>query len=146
ADKEPFTLPDGLDTPQNLFLTHRHGSPLTVTQGPEHQGIAHGAGHPQTSGHRRGILPRLCACGAALKGPHDRSTTGSLHRDHTWPVRVNPAERLHLVKTLPHTDQTRAATCGVDDHIRQFPVELLGELVAHGFFALYPVRLFERRE
>src|SRR5712691_8784456 len=146
ADEEPFTLPDGLDTPQDLFLAHCHGSPFTVTQGAEHQGVAHRTGHPQACSHGSSILPRLRTRGAGLKGPHDRSTTGSLHRDHAWSVRVDPPECLHLVKTFPHADQTCATTCGVDDHIRQFPIELLSELVAHGFLALHTVRLFERRE
>src|SRR5712691_11782273 len=102
ADEEPFALPDGLDAPEDLFLTHRHGSPFTVMQGAEHQGIAHRTGHPQAGSHGRSILRRLRTRGVGLRGPHYMSATGSLHRDHARSVRVDPPEGLHLVKTLPH--------------------------------------------
>src|SRR5207249_7231205 len=100
----------------------------------------------QSGRHGSGVLPGLSTAGTALKGTHDRGTTSSLHRDHAWPVRVDPAERLHFVKALPHADQACATPGGVDDHVRQFPIELLGEFVPHGFLALDAVRLFERRE
>src|SRR5262245_28883883 len=86
ADKEPFTLPDFFDTPQDLGLTDGHGCALTVTQGTQHQGITDGTGDAQAGRYRGGVLPGLGPGGAALKGAYDRGTTSRLHGDHAWSV------------------------------------------------------------
>src|SRR4029077_16857096 len=48
-------------------------------------------------------------------------------------------------KCLPHTDEPRATAGGIDDNFGKTPIELLGNLVSHRFFALYPVGFFEGR-
>ncbi len=65
-----------------------------------------------------------------------------LNGDHPGPLGADPAELLHLVKRLPHADQSRAASGGIEDDVgeRQSARCLIGavegQLVAHRFLAL----------
>ena len=87
---------------------------------------------------------------APAEGPHNRSAMFGLHGDHSRPLGADPAESLHLVKRLPHADQSRAAAGGIKDDVgeRQSAGRLVGEvegqLVAHRFLALDSKRLFQR--
>src|SRR5262249_28030751 len=63
---------------------------------------------------------------------------------HPWTSASNQTHAFHLVERLPHTDQTRAASGWIKNHVRQFPCKLLSELIAHGLFAFDPIRLLER--
>ena len=67
-----------------------------------------------------------------------------LHDHHAGPVRANPAHLLHLVEGFAHSDQSDAASCGIENNVGKFSSELLPELVSHGFLALDAVRLLER--
>src|SRR5438105_10865565 len=80
------------------------------------------------------------------KGGHDWLAAGGLNRHHAWTTLVNPTQFCHLRKSLPHPDQSRSATGWINDYIRQFPVELFGDLIAERFFSFNSIRFFERRK
>ena len=84
--------------------------------------------------------------GAVGQGLDNRGTALGLNADHARPPGADPAQPFHLVKGFPHADESGPAAGRVDDDIRELPVELLGQFIAHGFFALDPVGLFERRD
>jgi hypothetical protein len=52
----------------------------------------------------------------------------------------NPSHFLHLVKGLPHADQSGAAAGGINHGIRQVAAHLLVDLVSHGLLALDAIR------
>ena len=89
-------------------------------------------------------LPRLGELVLLLEGAHHGRAAGALDADHARTLRADQPHLLHLVKRLPHADEAGAAAGGVDDHVGQRPVHLLGDLVAHGLLALDAIRLLER--
>ncbi len=90
------------------------------------------------------VLPHHRSFGALIVGFDDRRTSSGLHGHHFRALHgIDPAERTHLGKGLPHADHAGAAAGGVDDPVGQRPVELLGQLVAHGLFAFDAIRLLE---
>ena len=103
-------------------------------------------GHTQTGGDGCSILPRLRGRFIFVKGFNDRRAATRLNRYHARPRAADPAQFFHLVKSFPHADESRAAAGGVDDDIRQMPIELFGDLVAHGLFAFEPIGLFQSRD
>src|SRR5213076_817534 len=68
-----------------------------------------------------------------------------LRHDETHGMRLDPAKHKQLFKCLPDTDDAHATARRINDRVGQAPAELLGDLVAHGLFALDTVWLFERR-
>ena len=92
------------------------------------------------------IVPKLAHLRALLEGADDRGAALGLNRDHARAFCiVEPAQRFELGEGLPHPDQAGSAAGGIKDHIRQLPIEGLGQLVSHHFFAFDAVRLLERR-
>ena len=92
------------------------------------------------------------ANGSANRSPRSKARTiGAQPSDCTATIRGRlvvgqPAERGQLVKGLPHADQPGAAAGGIENHVGQPPIELLGQLQAHRLLAFDPVRLLERRD
>ena len=81
----------------------------------------------------------------ASKCPNDWRATARLHREHARPFRVDPAERFHFIECFPHPDESGSSAGRIKNNIGQFPIELLGQLVAKGFFALDAIRFFQGR-
>ena len=50
-----------------------------------------------------------------------------------------------FLESLINADDPNASSCGVDNHIRGLPVELLEQFQSHGFFTLNTVRLLQGR-
>src|ERR1017187_7594590 len=76
-------------------------------------------------------------------GAHYRLAAFGLYGDHLGTAAADPAELLHFVERLPHADHADAATGGIEDGVRQFPIHLLGHFVAHGLLTFDAVGLFE---
>ena len=92
-----------------------------------------------------GVLPARRVLDALLPSLDHRRTARGLDDDHARPHRADPAERLELVKRLPHADDAGAAPGRIEDHIGHFPAELLGEFDAHRLLALDAVGLPQGR-
>ena len=52
----------------------------------------------------------------------------------------------HFVKRLPHADQPRPSTGGIQNDVRQGPVALFRQLIAHRFLAFETVGLLQGRD
>ena len=72
---------------------------------------------------------------------NNRSASGRLHADHVRALGADETQLLHLVEGLPHAEQANAAAGGINNALRKFPAQLLGDFVAHGLFAFDAVRL-----
>ena len=92
------------------------------------------------------IRPRLGACLVIGKRFDDRRAAAGLNGNHAWPRAANPTHFFELAKCFPHADESRATAGGIDNHIRQAPIELLCDFVAHGFLAFDSIGLFQRRD
>ena len=102
--------------------------------------------HPQTVSNCVGVLPRISKLPTILEGADNRSTTSRLYGHHPRSVAVYPPKFLHFRKGLPHANQPRPPTGGVNDHVGQPPTHLLGNFVTHRFLALDPIGLFKGGE
>src|SRR4051794_16586123 len=71
-------------------------------------------------------------------------TTGCLYGNHFGPFTADPTKFPESREGLPHPNQADATAAGIENSIRNAPLQLLGEFVPHGFFPLEPVRLLER--
>src|SRR5205823_8592578 len=100
--------------------------------------VADGSRHPQASGDRLSVLPRLGHARTLLKRAHDGRTAFGLNDDHLRPRATDPCERLELVERLAHSDDACAAAGGVHYDVRQArftPATLLGPLDTHRLLA-----------
>src|SRR5207248_4145758 len=61
------------------------------------------------------------------------------------PFRTDPADRFEFGEGFPHPDDPGAAAGRVEDDVRQFPTQLLGQLDAHRLLALDAVGLSQGR-
>src|SRR5688500_1103696 len=60
-------------------------------------------------------------------------------------ILLDPSGANELLKRLPHPDESRPATGGIDDRIGKSPAQLLDDLQTHGLLSLDAVRLPQRR-
>src|ERR1700691_680957 len=138
---------------QNFFVGRSHRSTSAFFQDVENQVVPIRLWNTQAS--------RKCLCAAphfadpfsggalgsgnavCLPGFHNRRATRGLHSNHFGALGADPAELLHLIEGLPHTDHPHAATGRIDDALRKLPVHLFGNLIAHRLLAFDAERLFE---
>src|SRR5215468_1772237 len=80
-----------------------------------------------------------------IEGADDWRATGCLHAEHSRALRPDPSHLFHFVKGLPHADEARASARRIEDHVRQFPIKLLGQLVSHRLLAFDAIRLLQSR-
>ena len=126
---------------QHLLIRHGQGNAAAGADSAQNEEVADGRGHAQAVGYGPGSLPQLGKLDALLEGAHDGGAACALHADHARARRADQPHLLHLVKRLPHPDQAGSPAGGVDDHVRQRPVKLLGDLIAHRLLALDAIRL-----
>ena len=91
------------------------------------------------------VLPARRMLDAVLPGLDHRRAARRLDDDHARPLRADPADRLQFGKGLPHADDAGAAAGRIEDHVGDFPAELLGQLDPHRLFALDAIGLAQRR-
>ena len=103
------------------------------------------AGTRNATGDRVSVGPGLGKTQALLERPDDRRAAVGLHGHHPRSSFVGePAQCLELGERLPHADQSRAASGGIQNHVGEPPIELLGQLEPHRLFSFDAVRLLER--
>ena len=93
-----------------------------------------------------GVLPARRMLLARVEGAHDGRAACRLHRHHARPLGAHEADRFEFGERLPHADEAGAAAGRIEDHVRQLPAELLGQLEAHRFLTLDPIGLFQRAD
>src|ERR1019366_2387289 len=103
-------------------------------------------GHAQAAGQGMRAVPEAAARFVFQVGAHHRLAAIRLHGDHLGAPAADPAELLHFVESLPHTDHAHATTGGIEDRVRQLPAHLLGHFVPHRLLAFDAVRLLERAD
>src|SRR6185437_2446028 len=72
--------------------------------------------------------------------------TGGLDGDHLWTLGPDPAQLLHFIKCLPHSNKPDTSSCRIDDGIRHFPSKLFDDLIAHRLLAFEPIGLLQCRD
>src|SRR5215472_4925083 len=129
---------------QHLVIRRRHGRSLGLPQHAENQLISERPRHAQPGSNGRRVWEELCRTLMCFPGLHDGRTAFCLHRYHARPLCTDPPHLLEFVERLAHPDQTHAPSRGVKNDMRQLPVKLLPQLVAHGFLAFHAIGLFQR--
>src|SRR2546430_3136843 len=61
-------------------------------------------------------------------------------------LQANQPDPVKLAEVIPDAVEAGAPASRVDDRVGQYPFQLLGQLEAHGLFALDAIRLFESAE
>ncbi|MCK7527051.1 MAG: hypothetical protein MZV64_60305 [Ignavibacteriales bacterium] len=93
------------------------------------------------------IDPKIAELRTALERLDDRRAAVRLHRHHARTIcLLQPAQCLQFGKRLPHPHETRASAGGINDHIRQCPIEGFRQFIPHDLLAFYTIRLLERGE
>ena len=109
--------PDLMNRGDKLGVSDRDRCAARRTDRVEDEEVADAFRHAKPRSDRRGVLELVGETFARMERPHDRSTRLRLHAHHPRPLTVDPAHLLHLVKRLPHPDQSSAAAGRVHDHV-----------------------------
>src|SRR5215831_10520548 len=121
------------------------GKAAALAYGAKDQEVADRLRHANAGRESMRILPprgMLHALSPSLD--YGRATLG-LDDDHPRALSADPGDFLELGKGLPHADDAGTASCRIEDHVGQFPIELLGELDPHRLFSFDTVGLPECR-
>src|SRR5262249_62356156 len=116
-----------------------------LAQNVEHDEIADGARHAKARSHGMSVLELRRFVPTVIEGADDWRATGGLHAEHSRALRPDSPYLFHFVKGLPHADEARASAGRIEDHVRQFPIELLDQLVSHRLLAFDAIRLLQSR-
>src|SRR5205085_5343225 len=101
--------------------------------------------HAQAGSRGVRILKFIRETLPGFKRADDWRATRSLDGHHARPRWSDPTHLLHLIEGFPHPNQSGTAAGWINDHVRQMPIELLGQLVTHRLLAFDPIRLFQSR-
>ena len=147
TERHPFLGSRQLHPLRNIPFRRGQGGAAAFPNRIQDHEIAHRRRHAQAAGDGGRILELLREPLPLLEGDGDGRAPVALAGDHPWSAgRVEPAQGLQFLKGLPHPDEPGAAARRIQNHVGQFPIELLGQFEPHRLLAFDAIRLLERRD
>ena len=127
------------------LVADRQGRAAAFAHRAQDQEVADRHRHANPGGEGVGVLPQRRVLLTCLEGLDDGRAALRLDGEHLGALGADPPHGFQLREGFPHADQAGSATGRIEDCLRQFPAELLGQLQSHGFLALDPVGLLQGR-
>src|SRR5437773_7987598 len=98
---------------------------MGITEDFQDKEIADRFWNAQTGGNRVRVWKFCGGLFSRLERAHDRCASGGLHREHSWTLFADPAQRFHFIERFPHADEPGAAAGWIKNYVGQLPVALL---------------------